>query len=174
MDVLSFNCIVHFLFIWGVGLLVQYIVHFLFIWGVGLLFFYRLRHIDRMWVIETSPMVDQIWHRLTNNSLNVWIDGQNMEGDVTKFTQLSPDPYRMFWDFMFQRYSNILPGTVPANISIYIYIYIYIKNLIVLERERERERERVTLHEVVNLRTDDRCQLRIYINLQEEIFLLNW
>jgi hypothetical protein len=76
---------------------------------------------------------------------------------------------------MFQRYSNILPGTVPANISIYIYIYIYIyKSYCFRERERERERERVTLHEVVNLRTDDRCQLRIYINLQEEIFLLNW
>ena len=67
-------------------------------------------------------------------------------------------------------------GTVPTNIYIYIYIHIYIyikKNLIVLDRERERERERVTLHEVVNLRIQDRCQLKIFVNLSEKIFLLN-
>ena len=78
----------------------------------------------------------------------------------------------MFCDFIYIEIYFFLVGTVPTNIYPYIYIYIY-KNLIVLERERERERERVTLHEVVNLRIADRCQLRIYVNLKEEIFLLN-
>ena len=97
-------------------------------------------------------------------------------GYVTKISGLFPNTYRMFCDFIYFEIYFILVGTVPTNIYLYIYIYIYIyiyKNLIVLERERERERERVTLHEVVNLRIADRCQLRIYVNLKDEIFLLN-